>query len=110
MCRNRKWEEYNKSFETKKIYVATKFSTRCQHKEEIIATKKLLSLQMKQEEGRNFVATRYLLSRQEIKEQYRKNTATDKFMLQHNKEEGRISISTESSSVATLISATWKAC
>ena len=49
-------------------------------------TKKLLLLPMKQEEGRNFVATRYLLSRQEIKEQYRKNTVTDKFMLQHNEE------------------------
>ena len=41
---------------------------------------------MKQEEGINFVATRYLLSRQEIKEQYRENTKTDKFMLQHNEE------------------------
>ena len=83
-CRDRKWEEYNKSVETKKVYVTTKFSAGCQHKEEIVATKKLLLPQMKQEEGRNSVATRYLLSRQEIKEQYRKNTATDKFMLQHN--------------------------
>ena len=66
MCRDRKWEEYNKSAETKKVYVATKFSAECQHKEKIVATKKLLSLQMKQEEGRNFVATRYFLLRQEI--------------------------------------------
>ena len=66
MCRDRKWEEYNKSVETKKVYVATKFSAGCQHKEEIVTTKKLLSLQMKQEEGRNFVATRYFMLRQEI--------------------------------------------
>ena len=67
MCRDNKWEEYNQSAETKKVYVATKFSAGCQHKEEIVATKKLLSLKMKQEEGRNSVVTRYLLSRQEIK-------------------------------------------
>ena len=85
-CRDRKWEEYNKSAETKKVYVVTKFSAGCQHKEEIVATKEFLLLQMKQEEGRNSVTTRYLLSRQEIKEQYWKNTATYKFMLQHNEE------------------------
>ena len=62
-CRDRKWEEYNKSAETKKVYVATKFSAGCQHKEEIVAANKLLSLQMKQEEGINFVVTSYLLSR-----------------------------------------------
>ena len=71
----------------------TKFSIGCQHKEEIVATKKLMLLQMKQEEGRNFVVTRYLLSRQEIKEQYRKNTATYKFMLQHNEEQKAESLS-----------------
>ena len=104
MRRDRKWEEYNKSIETKKVYVATKFSAGCQHKEEIVATKMLLSL-----EGRNSIAIRYLLSRQEIKELYRKNTVTDKFMFQHNEEKkGKISIATESSSVATLITATWK--
>ena len=43
MCRDRKLEEYNKSTETKKVYVATKFSEGCQHKEEIVATKKLMS-------------------------------------------------------------------
>ena len=62
MCHDRKWEEYNKSVETKKVYVATKFSAGFQHKEEIVTTKKLLSLQMKQEEGKNSVATRYLMS------------------------------------------------
>ena len=61
-CYDCKWEEYNKSAETKKVYVATKFLVGSQHKEEIVATKKLLSLQMKQEEGKNSVATRYLLS------------------------------------------------
>ena len=80
-CRDNKWEEYNQSAETKKVYVAAKFSARCQHKEEIIATKKILSLQMKQEERRNFVVTRYLLSQQEIKKQYRNSTATGRFML-----------------------------
>ena len=80
-CRDIKWEEYNKSTETKKVYVATKFSAGCQHKEEIVATKKLLSRQMKQEEGINFVATMDILSQQEVKEQYKKNTATNKFML-----------------------------
>ena len=49
----------------------------CRDKEAPVATNE-------QEESRNSVVTRYLLSRQEIKEQYRKNTATDKFMLQHN--------------------------
>ena len=48
---------------------------------------------MKQEEGINSVATRYLLSRQEIKEQYMKNTAIDKFMLQHNEEHKAESLS-----------------
>ena len=66
---------------------------------------------MKQEEGRNSIATRDLLSRQEVKDQYRKNTTADKFMLHHiEKTEGRISVAIESSSVATLIIATWKAC
>ena len=51
-----------------------------------MVTRKLLSRQMKQEEGRNSIVTRDLLSRQEIKEQYKKNTATYKFMLQHNEE------------------------
>ena len=86
VCHDIKWEEYNKLVETKKVYVARNFSVGCQHKEEIVATKKFLPLQMKQEEGRNFVSTSYLLSWQEIKEQYRKNTVTDKFMLQHNEE------------------------
>ena len=92
-CRNRKWEEYNKSAETKKVNVATKFSAGCQHKEEIVATKKLLSRQMKQEEGKNSIATRDLLSRQEVKEQYRKNTATYKFMFQHNEKHKAESLS-----------------
>ena len=96
MCRDRKWEEHNKSAETKKVYVVIKFSAGCQHKEEIIVTKKLLSLQMKQEEGRNSITTRYLLSRQEIKEQYKKNNATDKFMLQHNEEQKAESLSRQS--------------
>ena len=78
MCRDRKWEEYNKSAETKKVYVATK---------------KLLSLKMKQEEGKNYIATMDLLSRQEVKEQYRKNTTTDKFMLQHNEKHKAESLS-----------------
>ena len=56
-------------------------------------TKKLMSLQMKQEEGSNFVVTMYLLSRQEFKEQYKKNTATYKFMLQHNEEHKAESLS-----------------
>ena len=63
-CRDRKWEEYNKSGETKKVYVVTKISTGCQHKEEIVVRKKPMSLQMKQEEGNNSIMTRYLLSRQ----------------------------------------------
>ena len=75
-CRDNEWEEYNQSAETEKVYVATKFLAGCQHKEEIVATKKLLLLHMKQEEGKNSVATRYLLSRQEIKKQDKKNTAT----------------------------------
>ena len=93
MCCDRKWEENNQSAETKKVYVATKFSIGCQLKEEIVATKKLMSLQMKQEKGRNSVATRYLLSRQEFKKQYRKNIATDKFMMQHNEEQKAKSMS-----------------
>ena len=71
----------------------TKFSAGCQHKEEIVATKKFMSLQMKQEEGRNSITTRYLLSRQEIKKQYRKNTAKEKFMLRHNEEQKAKSLS-----------------
>ena len=70
-----------------KFMFVIKFSVGCQHKEEIVATKKLMSLQMKQKEGRNYVVTRYLLLRQEFKKQYRKNIATDKFMLQHNEEQ-----------------------
>ena len=66
-CSDIKWEEYNQSAETKKVYVVTKFSAESQHKEEIVATKKLLSLQIKHEEGINSVMTRYLLSRQKIK-------------------------------------------
>ena len=93
MCRNRKWEEYNQLAEIKKVYVATNFLAGCQHKEESVATKKLMSLQMKQEEGRNSVTKRYLLSRQEIKKQYRKNTATNKFMLQHNEKHKEKSMS-----------------
>ena len=93
MCCDRKWEENNQSAETKKVYVVTKFSIGCQHKEEIAATKKLMSLQMKQEEGRNSVTTRYLLSPQEFKKQYRKNIAIDKFMLQHNEEQKAKSMS-----------------
>ena len=62
----------------------TNFSVGCQHKEEIVATKKLQSRQMKQEEGINSIVTRDLLSRKEVKEQYKKNTAPDNFMLQHN--------------------------
>ena len=93
MCRDRKWEEYNNSVETKKVYVATKFSAGCQHKEEIVATKKLLSQKIKQEEGRNYVVTRDILSQQEVKEQYRKNTATNKFMLHHNEEQKAESLS-----------------
>ena len=68
MCRDRKWEEYNKSAETKKVCVATKFSARCQHKEEIVGSNKLLSRQIKQEEDRNSVMTRDILSQQEVKE------------------------------------------
>ena len=56
-------------------------------------TKKLLLVQMKQEEGKNSVVTMYLLSRQEIKEQYRKNIATNKFMLKHNEEQKAKSLS-----------------
>ena len=59
----------------------------------MVTTKKLLSLQMKEEEGRNSVATRYLLSQQEIKEQYRKNNTIDKFMFQHNEEQKEKSMS-----------------
>ena len=62
VCHDIKWEEYNQSIETKKVYVVTKFSVGCQHKEEIVAIKKLLSLQMKQEEGINSIGIRYLLS------------------------------------------------
>ena len=56
-------------------------------------TKKLLSRQSKQEEGRNSVATRDILSQQEVKEQYKKNTATYKFMFQHNEDHKAESIS-----------------
>ena len=65
-------------------FIATKFSARCQHKEEIVTTKKLLSRQMKHEEGINSIPIRDLLSRPEVKEQHKKNTTTNKFMLQHN--------------------------
>ena len=92
-CRNRKWEECKKSAETKKVDVVIKFSAGCQHKEEIVATKKLLSRQMKQEEGRNSVATRDLLSRQEVKDQYRKNIVIDKIMLLHNEKHKAKSLS-----------------
>ena len=68
MCRDRKWEEYNKSAETKKVYVATKFSAGCQDKEEIVMTKKLLSRQIKQEEDKNYVVIRDILSQEEVKE------------------------------------------
>ena len=74
-------------------FMLRQFLAGSQNKEEIVTTKKLLSLQMKQEEDRNFVATKYLLSRQEIKEQYGKNTATYKFMLQHNEEHKAESLS-----------------
>ena len=71
MCREIKWEEYNKSVETKK----------------------LLPRQMKHEEGINSITTRYLLSQQEIKEQCRKNTEKDKFMLRHNEKQKTESMS-----------------
>ena len=32
LCRNRQWEEYEKSAKTERVYVATRFSTGCQHK------------------------------------------------------------------------------
>ena len=41
MCRDRKWEEYNKSAETKEVYVATEFSAGCQHKEEIVSRQRI---------------------------------------------------------------------
>ena len=46
----------------RKFMLRQSFSAGCQHQEEFVATKKLLSSQMKQEESRNSVATRDLLS------------------------------------------------
>ena len=71
------WKNITSQLRQRK-FMLRQFLAGCQNKEEIVTTKKLLSLQMKQEEGRNSVATKYLLSRQEIKEQYKKNTTTDK--------------------------------
>ena len=47
----------------RKFMLRQGFSARCQHHEEFVATKKLMSRQIKQAERRNFIATRDLLSR-----------------------------------------------
>ena len=63
MCSDKKWEESDNSAETNKVYVATKFFLAgCQHQEESVVTKKLLSRQIKQAESRNYVAIRDSLS------------------------------------------------
>ena len=59
----KKQEEFNKSAKIKEVMLRQGFSAGCQHKEEFVMTKKLLSQQMKQAESRNSVATRDLLSR-----------------------------------------------
>ena len=68
MCRDKTWEECNKSAETKKDNVATRF------------------VSWMSTSGRSCHDTKNkkkaeILSQQEIKEQYIKNTATDQFML-----------------------------
>ena len=75
-CRDRTWVECNKSTETKKVNVATRFviwmstpGRTCRDIKAHVAT-------LETKESINFVVTRYLMSRQEIKEQDRKNTMT----------------------------------
>ena len=50
----------------RKFMLRQGFSAECQHQEEFVVTKKLLSRQMKQVERRNSVATRDLLLRHRL--------------------------------------------
>ena len=58
----------------------------CRNKEALVATNEI---------GRRhkFCRDKISSARQEIKKQYRKNTVTDKFMLQHNEEQKTKSLS-----------------
>ena len=71
MRRDRTWEEFNKSAETKKVNVVTRF----------VSWMSTLGRTCRDMENRKKAE---ILSRQEIKEQYRKNTATYQFMLRHS--------------------------
>ena len=73
MCRNKKWEESNKSAKTKKVMLRQGFLVGCQHQEEIFATKKFLSRQMKQAESINFVMTEFLCYFLECSSRYTKD-------------------------------------
>ena len=83
MCHDRTWEECNKSSETKKINVATRLVSWMSTPGRTYRDIKAPVATVETKESRNSVKTRYLVSRQEIKEYYRKNTATDQFMLRH---------------------------
>ena len=75
-CRDRTWEECNKSTETKKVNVATRFVIWMSTPRRTCRDIKAHVATLETKESINFVVTRYLMSRQEIKEQNRKNTMT----------------------------------
>ena len=84
-CRNKTWEECNKSAETKKVHVTIRFVSWMSTPGRTCRDIKALVTTPETKESRNSIATRYLMSQKEIKEQYRKNTVTDQFMLWHSK-------------------------
>ena len=83
VCHDRTWAECNKLAETKKINVATRFVSWMSTLRRTYPRHKSSCRDTGNKRKKNSVATRYLVSRQEIKEQYRKNTATNQFMLRH---------------------------
>ena len=80
VCHNRTWEECNKSTETKKFNVATRFVSWMSTLGRTCRDIKAPFVTLETKESRNSIATRYLVWRQKIKKQYRKNTATYQFM------------------------------
>ena len=83
-CREKTWEECNKSTETKKLNIATRFVSWMSTPGRTYRDIKVLVTTLETKESRNSIATRYLMSRQEIKYQYMKITVTNQFILRHN--------------------------
>ena len=73
-CRDKKWEECNKSVATKKVNVVTMFVSWMSTSGNLSRHKSLC-----RDKGSRKKAE--IMSRQEIKEHYRKNIATDQFIL-----------------------------